>query len=84
MCTEKADARKFSQALAAMKPIISLSPLFAKAGALSNCVQWCAALSIILPDRSGLLHISFSSRPIPQAFAATTSLRIPGLFQENV
>jgi hypothetical protein len=29
MCTEKADARKFSQALAALKPIISLSPLFA-------------------------------------------------------
>jgi len=74
MCTEKADARKFSQALAALKPIISLSSLFAKAGALSNCAQWCVALSIILPDTAGLLHISFSSSPIAQTFAATTSL----------
>jgi len=65
MCTQKADARKFSQALAAMKPIISLSSLFAKAGALSNRAQWCVALSIILPDKAGLLHISFSSSPIP-------------------
>jgi hypothetical protein len=74
MCTEKADHRKFSQALAALKPIISLSSLFAKAGALSNCAQCCVALSITLLDRAGLLHISFSLSPIPQAFAATTSL----------